>query len=600
MSKPWEQYATASAKPWEQYSAPETSAAPTPIRDAGELTLAEKAALKFDQMFPQFQKTTAPVARGFVQGAADLPVGLYQTIANATGQGEGINRAIAEKEAQSEMLGTSGGARIVGNIASPANLIAASRIPIFTGAKGVGQTAGQLAKNAGVGVGTGAAYGLATPVTDVEKQANMLDTKTGQAGLGALAGGVVSGAVVPALSVAGKAGGLVYDALKGKLGEVRAAKVLREAAGGDLNAMRTIWANAPKEMTAAQSVAGVQNAEIQALGEVAAKAGGTPYMQIAQRQEAARQAALQSVTPEEVFEKGVRSAVAGPMYAAATAPGKLANTSGVISDIDSLIAKKGGNAELVAALTKVRNSLVGQTGKPVANAEYVASALDTVKAEIAKKENQFVVGQLTKLKDDLSQSIPGYEAAQHAFAARSVPVNQAQVLNRMQEVLKSNTDVSERVAPFLNVLGRGEDALIKTSTGAPRYTSLSQILNQPQQAAVNRVSGELMRDKEMAKMATAGMTRLQSIFKESGVTVPIPPIFNKIATAARFGATKAENMAQDKAFVALAKYMQTGKGAKELSELFPASQRVAVLRALAQESPRITPYATAATMGASQ
>lgn len=152
--KPWEEFAqqqpTAQAAqpaaPWEEFAAP--ASGPQGLGRAGavpqELSMADELIGKL----PSWMVDNLPArfARGFVQGAADPVVGTAQLGANLIGQGEGINKAIADKAAESEMLGTSGVGRFVGNVASPANLMIASRVanPGVLQAAGLGAVAGAM------------------------------------------------------------------------------------------------------------------------------------------------------------------------------------------------------------------------------------------------------------------------------------------------------------------------------------------------------------------------------------------------------------------------------------------------------------------------
>jgi len=124
--------------------------------------------------------------RGFAMGAADPSVGGAQLLANLVGQGEGVNKAIQNKEAQYEQgraaVGRSGldATRLLGNVASPVNLVAASKLPVATTTLG----------RAGVGTGYGLIGGLLQPVTD--GGANYAENKIMQGGIGAATGGVLS------------------------------------------------------------------------------------------------------------------------------------------------------------------------------------------------------------------------------------------------------------------------------------------------------------------------------------------------------------------------------------------------------------------------
>jgi hypothetical protein len=117
----------------------------------------------------------------------------YQAARQATGQ-EGFD-----------------GARMVGNIASPANLAIAARLPAAT------TTLGRV----GVGATGGAAGGLLTPATD--ENVSFAMQKAGQAGLGFAAGGALG-------PVAGKLGDFVGTQMKRfqNIGDNEAFSIARE------------------------------------------------------------------------------------------------------------------------------------------------------------------------------------------------------------------------------------------------------------------------------------------------------------------------------------------------------------------------------------
>ena len=138
-----------------------------------ELTFGERAVTAINDFLGGAVEKVAPYARGFVEGAADPVVGTAQLGANLIGQGEGINRAIAEKEAQGQTLGTSKIGRIAGNVLSPANLAIASRV---SGVPSLMQAAG-----------LGAASGMMQPVLNGD---NFAAEKVQQGIIGAAAGGI--------------------------------------------------------------------------------------------------------------------------------------------------------------------------------------------------------------------------------------------------------------------------------------------------------------------------------------------------------------------------------------------------------------------------
>lgn len=130
--------------------------------------------------------------KSFVAGMADPSVGIAQLGANLIGKGKPVNKAIANKEneinAERRSVGRTGADayRMAGNVASPTNLIIASKFPA------VASTAGRVLQGAEIG----AIGGASAPVTSGDEYAK---NKTLQ-----VAGGTVGGAVLT--PIAGKIG----------------------------------------------------------------------------------------------------------------------------------------------------------------------------------------------------------------------------------------------------------------------------------------------------------------------------------------------------------------------------------------------------------
>lgn len=155
-------------------------------------------------------------ARGFAMGAADPSVGLFQLGANAIGQSDSVNQAIADKEkayeAERRGVGAEGFdfARLAGNVASPVNLAASTvAIPATT------------AGRAGYGAAMGFAGGASQPVIDAPAD-GFWGTKAQQAALGTAMGGV-------AAPVIGKLGDRVARAIEQNSPQVQAAAAAAQA-----------------------------------------------------------------------------------------------------------------------------------------------------------------------------------------------------------------------------------------------------------------------------------------------------------------------------------------------------------------------------------
>jgi hypothetical protein len=126
---------------------------------------------------------------GVMQGMADPVVGAVQTAANLPGAkgvfGDLVNNAIKSKDAEYEAARADSGrsgvdaARLVGNVASPVNLVAAAKVPLAA------TTMGRI----GQGAALGGASGAMEPVNNTE---NFWPEKLKQIGAGTLGGAVAT------------------------------------------------------------------------------------------------------------------------------------------------------------------------------------------------------------------------------------------------------------------------------------------------------------------------------------------------------------------------------------------------------------------------
>lgn len=136
-----------------------------------------------------------------------------------------------------------------------------------------------------------AAAGLA-PTTVLQGAGNLATRATGGAVTGAAgsalvnpedaASGAIIGAVLPTVGAAlvkqgAKFSGWLYDAMKGKLGEVKAGEIARRVAGGDLAAIRAANAAAEQGLSSGQAAAGIDNATYAALDDLARKQNPASY-----------------------------------------------------------------------------------------------------------------------------------------------------------------------------------------------------------------------------------------------------------------------------------------------------------------------------------
>lgn len=146
-------------------------------------------------------------------------------------------------------------------------------LPVAGGLVGAvpGTVAGPAGTLIGGAAGSGLGYAAAKQIENIyeeqtgKSKAQPLSTKASQAGMDVLTGAAfdVGGRLV--LPPLAKAAGWIWDAVSGKLIQVKAGKIVRELAGDEVDAVRNAAASAPANLTAGQAVANVRAPAIQTL-----------------------------------------------------------------------------------------------------------------------------------------------------------------------------------------------------------------------------------------------------------------------------------------------------------------------------------------------
>jgi len=431
------------------------------------------------------------------------------------------------------------------------------------------------------GAATGAAYGAAQPGATASENVSNAAT------------GAVAGAVAPfVIPAAAKAAGWIWDAAGGKLVQVNAGKIMRTIAGPELDKIRALASAAPANLTAAQATAPANRDMLAAMGERAAKRDVTNYFSdIARSQESGRQNALAAVTPDLNAAVFARAAASQPLYAAATKGTTPVDTSGLVQQVTGLLEKNPGNPELVAALGRVKTGLEAST-----NAEQVSSVLDGLKTAIASKDNKFIVKNLADVKNTIESALPGYMTAQKVFAAGSKAVNQATLLNEMQSVA-ARPGGGERVTPFLNALGRGEESLIKRTTGQPRFTGIEEVLTPKQLGVVEDIASQYTRDLQLAANAAKGKGGLGVVLGETKSNVELPPSIGFVTRFTNKFLSLVEGKVNSETQKALENGMRSGKDLTALIDTLPTVERNKVLKFMAT-SPTLRKVSTVGAVNA--
>lgn len=510
------------------------------------------------------------------------------------------------------------------------------------GAGPVGTAVGGIA-GAGLGYGTAkqglravdVALGLAPPDTlagEARRAAGgVVEGATYETG-GRLAAPAINYLVQKGVNVAGKAMDI------GQLPNQLAARTARESLGTPQQvaaARAALQATEAQGLTAQQALArgGVVSPSAQATIEKTVKKTGAVDTRAAieASQEAARRSTIQNVTPDLQAAVNARRAASQPLYQAAdraVVPIDSELTEiiarmpdGTLSQA-ALIAKMEGRPFIMgktAPAKMVETGVLDASGKPVMRevpgqtAEITGESLHYIKRALgdiaygspattqAGRDTQLAA---RKLLDDyikvFETKVPEYGQARQIFSDLSAPVNQAQVLKEMVSVLEKPGG-GERIGPFLNVLGRGEQAMLKRAggRGAPRYESLNEVLTPDQLAKVREVARQLETEAAVGQQISAGQQRATELLREELPNYRLPNIFNVFATTANKVLDTLGVKVGKKTIEKMAEASLTAKSFDELLATLPGNERSAVLKAISDPSTwaTIKPATGAAIMG---
>jgi len=450
-----------------------------------------------------------------------------------------------------------------------------------------------------------------------------------EAATGAMIGGAIP-VVAPVLNRLAQTG-------VSKLADIRqmpnqlAAKIARDSLGTpeQVAAARTALQNAQSEglgLTAQQALArsGLVAPTTQATMERAIKGaqpkGARPTadtrMSIETAQEAARKSTLNAVTPDLTEAINTRRIMSQPLYNAADKA-----VVPLDADLANVISRMpSGTLESAAKLAKMedRPFIMGKTsaprmeptgvldasGNPLMReipgevAEITGESLHYIKRSLADiaygptattgigRDTQMAArGLLNDFVNVFETKVPEYGQARRTFSDLSAPVNQAQVLREMVSVLEKPGG-GERIQPFLNVLGRGEEAMLKRAggRGGARFESLSEVLTPDQIAKVREVAKQLETESAIGTQITAGQQRASDLIKEELVNHRIPNPLNTLISVANRVLEQIGAKVGKQTVAKLAESSLSAKTFDELLATLPAKERSALLKAMSDPS----------------
>lgn len=483
-----------------------------------------------------------------------------------------------------------------------------------------------------VGVVGGSALGYATAkelLNKADVALGLAPSETGGQAMNRAVGNVAEGA---AFEVAGGVAGKVLNklvdastAVMGKVADINqlpkqlAAKIARKSFETPANvaAGRNALQEAVKagdDVTAQQALAQGKVVAPGAQAVIQKTISRTsPAVQQAKElaDETARMSTIKEITPDLKASIDARKAAADPFYKTADAA-----IVPLDKDVSAVLARMPeGTLAAAANIAKMegRPFVMGKTTAPTMQPTGVLDAAGNPvmrevagnTAELTGESMHFIrralsdiaygspaagIGRDTQiaargLLDDYTKvfeaKVPEYKQARAVFSDLSAPVNQAQVLKEMASVLEKPGG-GERIGPFLNVLGRGETAMLKRAggKGAPRYESLAEVLTPEQLQSVRTVADQLATDASVGKQISAGQQLATKLLKDELPNYRLPNIFNVIATTANKVLDVLGLKVGEKTIKEIAKAGETAQSFDELLALLPGQDRVKVLKAI--------------------
>lgn len=420
----------------------------------------------------------------------------------------------------------------------------------------------------------------------------------------------------------------------GKLADIRqmpnqlAATIARESLGSpeQIAAARAAMQQAEGlGLTAQQALAraGVVSPSAQATLEKVIKQSDFPGARpavdtraaIEAAQESARKSTIQGITPDLTKAINARRAASKPFYEAADRAvvpidAELSSVilrmpKGTLSQAAN-IAKIDGRPFILGKTTPtkmVETGILDAAGNPVMRevpgetAEITGESLHYIKRALSDiaygapttqvgRDTQLaarsLLGEYTKV---FETKVPDYGQARQIFSDLSAPVNQAQVLKEMLSVLEKPGG-GERIGPFLNALGRGEQAMLKRAggRGAPRFESLSEVLSSEQLAKVREITKQLETEAAIGQQISPGQQRASDLIKDELANHRIPNTLNTYATIANRVLDAVGLKVGRKTIQKLAESALSSNSFDELLATLPASERNKVLEAISNPS----------------
>jgi hypothetical protein len=441
--------------------------------------------------------------------------------------------------------------------------------------------AGKIAQGAGIGAGTA--------MTQPVMEGDVFGAKPGQA----VSGGVIGGAIPPLVAGVGKGISTVRNIADPFLpgGAERVAGRIANAAAGDkqpqivAELLRNRQMVPGSQATAGEVAAPAGSAEFSGLQRIMESIRPSQYVERANAQDAARVAAVRSVGKDKAAleaAEGVRSGHAATNYAQAYEQAikddpQLAVLSGNKFFQEAMpVAKKIAETEGVNPKTDLTRFL-----------HIVKESLDdklnkSGETSLGAHEKRSVQMVKDRLVEWIAKKNPAYDKARDTFAKDSVPINQMEVGQFLENKLVSPVEgAGQRAYQYSQAL-REAPRTLKQSTGFKGHEELSDVLTKPQESVVRGVAGDLSRGAQHEQLASAGTKRASDIIAETLPALPASGMFSPAYSVARAISKQLAGRASERAINLLAERMKDPAELAKVMNQLPPAQRAQVMQEIIQ------------------
>jgi hypothetical protein len=134
-------------------------------------------------------------------------------------------------------------------------------------------------------------------------------------------------------------------------------------------------------------------------------------------------------------------------------------------------------------------------------------------------------------------------------------VNQSKVIQKARDILNGQGG-AERMAPYMNLTGRGENSFMRSATGYPNAGTIDTVVNPTQMSALDEVSRQLTRDKDLGELADAGSSKVTKVIGASIGSPKSPTLWNQTATIIKSALGTFGNLGRDITMEEVARVMK--------------------------------------------